>query len=87
MITSSGVIVMPLTCNIDARGKMFRLIVGTVFAIDGVVMLLVWALREASRARWMFVASIVLVAVGSFMIFEGRKGWCALRAMGMKTPM
>ena len=76
---------MPLTCNIDSRGKMLRLIMGTIFLIDGLTLLLLWAWRTGSHVAW--IASIVMIAGGVFMIFEGRKGWCALRAMGMKTPV
>lgn len=36
---------------------------------------------------WLIVAGVVVTAAGMFMIFEGIKGWCALRAMGVKTPI
>ena len=76
---------MPLTCNIDSRGKMLRLIMGAIFLIDGLTLLLLWAWRTGSHVGW--ITSIAMIAGGVFMIFEGRKGWCALRAMGMKTPV
>ena len=76
---------MPLTCNIDSRGRALRLIFGVVFLVDGLVLLLLWALRTGSHIAW--ITAIVMIAGGAFMIFEGRKGWCALRAMGMKTPV
>ena len=74
---------MPLTCNIDSRGKSLRLILGVIFLLDGLTLLIIWALRTGSHAGWF--ASILLILIGAFMIFEGRNGWCALRAMGMKT--
>jgi hypothetical protein len=76
---------MPLTCNIDSRGKMLRLIMGMIFLLDGLTLLFLWAWRTGSHAGW--ATSIVMMLGGAFMIFEARKGWCALRAMGMKTPV
>jgi hypothetical protein len=29
----------------------------------------------------------MLLAVGAFCVFEAWTGWCALRAMGMKTKL
>jgi hypothetical protein len=34
----------------------------------------------------MLITGIVLCITGPFMIFEAAHGWCALRAMGIKTP-
>lgn len=76
---------MPLTCNIDSRGKAIRLIMGAVFLLDGLTLMLLWAWRTHSLTGW--VTSIVMSIAGAFMIFEGRKGWCVLRALGMKTPI
>ena len=39
---------MPLTCNIDARGKVARLIYGLVLLIIGVVLIFVLALPYPS---------------------------------------
>ena len=74
---------MAFTCNIDSRGKSLRLIMGIVFAFDGLTLLVLWAMRTGSHVAW--VTSIFMILAGAFMIFEGRMGWCALRAMGMKT--
>jgi hypothetical protein len=76
---------MPLTCNIDSRGKALRLIMGSIFVLDGVTLMFLWAWRTGSQVGW--VTSIGMVVIGAFMMFEGQKGWCALRAMGMKTRM
>ena len=76
---------MPLTCNIDSRGKSLRLIMGFVFLLDGLTLGVVWGWLRHSHIGW--ITSIAMVVAGAFMIFEGRKGWCALRAMGMKTPV
>jgi hypothetical protein len=76
---------MPLTCNIDSRGKALRMIMGFFFTFDGMILLILWGWRTGSRVGW--ITSIAMILAGCFMVFEGRKGWCALRAMGMKTPV
>jgi hypothetical protein len=76
---------MSLTCNIDSRGKALRLIMGIIFVIDGFTLMFLWAWRTGSHLAW--ITSIVMILAGAFMIFEGRSGWCVLRAMGMKTPV
>jgi hypothetical protein len=30
---------------------------------------------------------LALLAAGVFQVFEARKGWCIVRAMGIKTPL
>jgi hypothetical protein len=36
---------------------------------------------------WALWAALAAFAGGAFMVFEGVKGWCVMRAMGFKTPM
>ena len=33
------------------------------------------------------INDIALLGSGAFMTFEGWSGWCAVRAMGFKTPL
>jgi hypothetical protein len=75
---------MALQCNIDAKGKLVRLIYGVAFLLIGMVMMIAWAWPAGSALAW--IVSCALVLGGAFAVFESRKGWCALRAMGMKTP-
>lgn len=70
-----------MQCNIDAKGKAVRLI-GGVIACFAAVALVAWF----EGALSMYIA-IALIAIGAFCIFEGWKGWCALRAMGLKTRL
>ena len=72
-----------MRCNIDSRGKLVRLIWGTIIASVGIVLTFVWALGSDSPLAWVICLGCLLA--GAFMIFEGRSGWCALRAMGFKT--
>ncbi len=75
---------MALACNIDARGKAVRLRIALVLLALGVAAL-VWALGSGGSAQW--TAAVVLLTAGGFTLFEARAGWCALRAVGVKTPL
>ena len=73
-----------LACNIDSRGRRARLIGGVIVDLCGAALIITGAV---GRSKILLVAGIALVVIGSFMIFEGARGWCALRALGIKTPM
>jgi hypothetical protein len=62
-----------------------RLWYGLALLVVGVVLLFAWALPRGSVIAW--VVTALCLVNGPFMIFESRKGWCVLRAMGMKTPI
>jgi hypothetical protein len=76
---------MALTCNIDSRGKRARFIYGILLAALGISLALLWA--WPSGETWKCVVSIGCVVGGAFALFEARAGWCAVRAIGFKTPM
>ena len=76
---------MSLQCNIDAKGKCVRLIYGLILAIAGVILLFLWALPAGGVLAWSVCTLLILG--GALAIFEARKGWCIVRAMGIKTPM
>jgi len=76
---------MALRCNIDAKGKRVRLINGLVALAAGAVLVGFWA--RGSESVWPWIVSIVVLLAGAFMIFEARAGWCAIRAMGLKTSI
>lgn len=76
----------PMQCNIDQRGRRVRLLWAIVM----------FALAVAVGASavvgwwggiWPWVVAAVLAAFGVFALYEARKGWCAVRAMGIKTPV
>jgi hypothetical protein len=75
-----------MKCNIDARGKRWRLISGVGCSAAGPVLgTLAFAL---DRGFWgLLIGGAGLLAGGLFQVFEARKGWCAVRAMGFKTPV
>ncbi len=71
-----------MQCNIDQRGRIARLINGSVTAGFGGTV--IW-FGIYSNETWVVVTGAFLCVAGAFMIFEGAKGWCALRALGFKT--
>jgi hypothetical protein len=75
---------MKMECNIDKRGRVARIVVGSLFDLVGTG-LVVWGFLQGRLA--MIIGGAAMAAAGVFMIFEGVKGWCAARAMGIKTPM
>lgn len=76
---------MPLQCNIDAKGKLVRMVQGIALLAIGAVLIFVWAMPAGTIAAW--AVSVLCLLVGAFCIFESRKGWCVIRAMGWKTPI
>lgn len=62
--------------NISFQGRMARGITGSIFLIIGIIL--------ADVTLW---AAIPLVVVGLFCIFEAVRGWCFLRACGVRTKL
>lgn len=76
---------MALTCNIDARGKRVRLIFGMLLLVAGMALMFLWAWPAATPLPW--IVAVCCVVGGAFVVFEARSGWCAIRAMGIRTPL
>lgn len=77
--------IMPLTCNIDARGKAARLIYGICLVAIGLA--IAWFIAWGTSAFWPWFTVISCLIAGGIGIFEGWAGWCMMRAMGFKTPI
>jgi len=73
---------MALTCNINSKGRMLRLIAG-FFIFFGGTILFVTNIPGTGTGWRLF--QIFLTLLGVFIMFEGVMGWCAVRAMGIKT--
>jgi hypothetical protein len=73
-----------MQCNIDQRGRKARIVTGVIVDAAGAILLITGALREDTA---LIIGGILTTLAGAFVIFEGVKGWCALRALGIKTPM
>lgn len=93
---------MAFTCNIDRRGRMIRTIAGAAVLLAGLSLLAAALLGsggeveaagavatpEASDRRLaLLIGGIAAAGGGAFMLFEGLAGWCAVRAMGFRTPV
>ncbi len=62
--------------NIDTKGRIARAVGALALAIAGAVL---WPLSR--------IAAGLLAAGSAFMFFEAARGWCAVRACGIKTPL
>lgn len=71
-----------MKCNIDARGKAIRLVMGLIMMVISVAVLL-----TMPSASWLILSAVAVLIGGAFAVFEGWAGWCAVRAMGFKTKI
>jgi len=62
--------------NLDIRGRLVRGVLGAISLIAGIIM--------ADYKLWL---CLVLVALGLFAIFEAARGWCLMRACGIRTKL
>jgi hypothetical protein len=62
--------------NIETKGRVVRGLAALVLLLTAIV----------SFQLSIFVGVILLVS-GLFVLFEALRGWCALRACGVKTKM
>jgi hypothetical protein len=62
--------------NIDRRGRIVRAVWGVALILAGLLL--------AGRPPWLCVA---LFAAGGFALYEAARGWCLMRACGIKTKL
>ena len=62
--------------NLDFRGRMARGVLGAISLIAGIIM--------ADYKLWL---CLVLVGIGLFAMFEAVRGWCLVRACGIRTKL
>ncbi len=60
--------------NIDGKGRAIRGVLGAALVIGGVIL--------CSYNVW---AAVALILSGGFCLFEAVRGWCVMRACGVKT--
>jgi len=60
--------------NITFRGRLARGVIGAILLIAGIIM--------ADFKLWI---CLTLVVAGLFAIFEAVRGWCLVRACGLRT--
>ncbi len=68
--------IKPFAPNIETKGRWLRGFGALALLLGG---LAVW--------RVSLILSLVLLASGAFVLFEALRGWCALRACGIKTKI
>ena len=73
-----------MQCNIDRRGRAARIVVGALVELVGLCLFVAWFLGGPS---WLVWPGAGCVLGGNFAMFEGAVGWCAVRAMGFRTPL
>ncbi len=64
-------------CNLDVRQRILRLAFG--------ILLLVLGFKSMGYGYPLYVP-MGLSLGGAFVLFEGARGWCALKALGLKIP-
>jgi hypothetical protein len=75
---------MAPTCNIDEKGAKVRQVWG-VMCLMVAVLLGLMAFWSGTWWLWIVVGAAFLA--GIFALYEAKKKWCVVRAMGMKTPV
>ena len=78
---------MVFECNIDARGKAYRLKLGIMGVTVGLVLAAVFYLAGIEFQRVLGIIPMVIIGGGAFSIFEAQTGWCVIRALGFRTPL
>ena len=77
---------LALECNIDVRGKAVRMKLGIRLVIISLILAsLTYFEIIPTTLGWL--ATVASLGGGVFTIWESRKGWCAIRAMGFKTKI
>jgi uncharacterized membrane protein len=71
-------------CNIDQRGARYRLVWGLINLAAAAVLAL---LALWLHLWWLWIIAPLCLAGGILGIYESRKKWCIMRAMGFKTPL
>ena len=62
--------------NIDSRGRLVRGIGGVLLVLSGIAV--------CSHNTW---GGVGLILSGGFMLLEAVRGWCILRACGIRTKL
>ena len=75
-----------MQCNIGEKGRAVRM-KGGVATILGAVIVSILTLTGVLGGAIGWFAAVSMFFGGAFAIFEARKGWCVIRAMGINTPL
>ena len=70
--------------NIRRAGRIARTITGTLCILSGGAP---WFFVWPETTLYRILLTVFAVAAGCFQLYEAKKSWCVMRAMGYKTPM
>jgi hypothetical protein len=73
-----------MQCNIDDRGAKYRRLWGMT---NLVIAALAALLALWSNLWWVWIIAAVALVAGTLGLYEAKKKWCVMRALGVKTPM
>lgn len=73
---------MKIRCNIGWGGRIVRALTGIVLLADAY---LLYRYKMPGESWWAHLLQLALAAMGAFALFEGIAGWCAVRALGIRT--
>jgi len=65
-----------LAPNITRSGRILRAVIATALLIGGIIAI--------TQLAWL---GVVLFVISAFVFFEAARGWCVMRACGIKTRL
>lgn len=74
-----------ITCNLERPGRWLRGVSGFVVLI--LAALLYFTDWVPMAPGWRLLTAVLLLLFGGFQLFEAFVGWCAVRALGFRTPI
>ena len=74
-----------LACNIDRRGRTVRALSGGAMLALAIVVAWLGLPIGGAWTRWILTGLLALA--GLFQVFEAWRGWCGVRALGIRTPL
>jgi hypothetical protein len=75
---------MSVQPNIDERGASLRLFGGVVLVAFASLPLVMGFVRHGGVSLPMIGGGAAMLALGSFMVYEGKKSWCGVKACALK---
>ncbi|MSR44234.1 MAG: hypothetical protein EXS15_02605 [Phycisphaerales bacterium] len=76
---------MPLQCNLDRKGKLVRLVAGSIIAEEG-LLLIYLRFVDVIDGDWPWLVGGFAFIFGTFLLIEGAIGGGVIRALGVNTP-
>jgi hypothetical protein len=62
--------------NLERNGRLLRGLSGGLLLLAGII-----------AFKWNLLAAIILLCSAAFTLFEAFRGWCVMRACGIKTKL